>query len=104
MVKILESRAVKAVDNTESEAEVDDNLKPEPEVEDKPEPGPEVVAESVSQQEEIFPQPMEVEKFPIETLVDLAAKPTLELVPPLAAMIPFFLRSPDVYDPLQIYL
>ena len=40
MVKMLESRAIKAVDNTESEPEVDDN--PEPEVYD--ELGSEVIA------------------------------------------------------------
>ena len=51
MVKMLESRAVKAVDNSESESEVDDNSESEPEVYDKPEPGAgaEVIFESVSQ-------------------------------------------------------
>ena len=44
---------------------------------------------------------MKVEKLPVETLVDLLVEFILELVPPLAAMrISFFLRSPDVYDPL----
>ena len=52
---------MKAVDNTKSEPEVDDNLEPEPEVYEKPEPWSEVIAELVSQQEETFPQPMEVE-------------------------------------------
>ena len=49
MVKMLESRAVKAIDNSELEPEVDDNPEPEPKVYDKPELGPEVIAESVSQ-------------------------------------------------------
>ena len=83
MVKMLESRAVKAVDNPESEPEVDDNSESEPEVD----------AESVSQQEKIFPQPMEVEKLPVETLVCLSAEPTLELVSPFAGMgVSFFLE------------
>ena len=48
---------------------------------------------------------MEVESLPVETLVDLPAEPTLELVPLLAAMrVLFFLRSPEVYDSLQICL
>ena len=48
MVKMLESMAVKAVDNAESEPEVDDNLEPEPEFYEKPESGPEIIAELVS--------------------------------------------------------
>ena len=64
MVKMLESKAIKAVDNPESEPEIDDNLEPKPEVDDKPEPRPEVFAESVSQQEEVSPQPMKVERSP----------------------------------------
>jgi len=52
MVKMLESRAVKVIDNTESEPEVDDNPEPEPEVYDKSKPRPEVNAELVSQLEE----------------------------------------------------
>ena len=55
MVKMLKSRAIKAVDNKESEPEIDDNPEPKPEVYDKPEPGPEVIAESVLQQEEASP-------------------------------------------------
>jgi len=103
MVKMLESRAVKVVDNTESEPEVDDNPEPELEVYDKP--GPEVIAELMSQQEETSPQPMKVEELPIETIVDLLAEPTLQLVPPLTDIrVSFFLRSPDAYDPLQISL
>ena len=49
MVKMLESKAIKTVDNPKSEPEIDDNLEPKPEVYDKPEPRPEVTAESVSQ-------------------------------------------------------
>ena len=86
MVKMLESKAINDVDNPESEPEIDDNLEPKTEVYDKPEPIPEVIAESVSQQEEVSLQPMKVEGLPIETLVDLPAEPTLELVPPLAAI------------------
>ena len=51
MVKMLENRAVKAVDNTKSEPEVDDNPESMTKVYDKPEAWPEVIAESVSQQE-----------------------------------------------------
>ena len=105
MVKMLESRTVKVVDNPESVPEIDDNLEPKPEVYDKLEPRPEVIVESVSQQEEVSLQPMEVEDLPIDTLVDLPAETTLELVPPLSVMnVLFFLTSPDVYDPLRICL
>ena len=83
MVKMLECRAIKAVDNPKSEPENDDNLEPKPKVYDKPESRLEVIAESVSQQEEVSPQPMKVEGLPVETLVDLPAELTLELVPPL---------------------
>ena len=38
MAKMLESRAIKAVDNPESEPKVDDNPELEPEVYVKPEP------------------------------------------------------------------
>ena len=59
----------------------------------------------MSQQEEVSPQLMKVEGLPVKTLVDLLAEPTLKLVPLLAAMsVLFFLRSPDVYDLLQICL
>ena len=83
MVKMLESRTVKAFYNPELEPEVDDNSKTESEVYDKPEPRPKITAESVSQQEEVSPQPMEFEDLPAETLVDLPAEPTLKLVPPV---------------------
>ena len=92
MVKILESKVVEVVEDSKLEPKVD-----------KPKPGSEVVAELVSPQEKIFFRPTEVEELPIETLVDLSAEPTLELVPLLAAMkVSFFLRPPDVYDILQI--
>ena len=35
MVKMLESKAIKTVDNPESEPEIDDNPEPKPEVDDK---------------------------------------------------------------------
>jgi len=48
---------------------------------------------------------VKVEELHVETLVDLPTKPTLELVRSLAAMrVSFFLRSPNVYDSLQICL
>jgi len=62
MVKMLENRAVKVVDTPESEPEVDDNSESEPKVYDKLEPRPDVIVESVSQQEEVSPQPMKVEE------------------------------------------
>ena len=75
MIKILESNATEVVKD----------LKPEPG------PEPEVIAELVPLQEEIFFRPTEVEKLLNETLVDLPAEPTLELVPHLADMrISFF--------------
>ena len=93
MVKMLESKVVKVVEDPESE------------VNDKLELGPEVVAELLSLQKQIFPQPTEVINLPIETLVDLPTKPTLELVPSLTVMrASFFFRSPDMYDLLQIFL
>ena len=65
----------------------------------------EVVAESVSRQEKIFPQPMKVEELPVDSFPDLPTELILKLVPLLIAMrVLFFLRSPDVYDPLQICL
>jgi len=48
---------------------------------------------------------MEVVELPIETLVDLSAEPFMDLVPTVAAMrTSFFLRSPGLYDPLQILI
>ena len=41
----------------------------------------------------------------IETHVNLAVEPVMELSPSSSAMrVPLFLRPPDVYDPLQIFL
>ena len=66
---------------------------------------PEVVAELTPLQEKVSSRPTKVEELHVETLVDLPVEPTLEIVPPLAAMrASFFLRSPDVYNPLQIFL
>ena len=48
MIKMLESKAIKADDNPESVPEIDDNLEPKPEVYEKPEPISEVIAELVS--------------------------------------------------------
>ena len=91
MVKILESKAIEVVENS----------KPESEIDDKPESQSEVVAELVSQKEEISPQPMKVVELPIETLVDFPAEPSIDLVPTVAAIrTSFFLRAPDEYDPL----
>jgi len=64
-----------------------------------------VVAKLVLLQEEIFFRSTEVEELPNEILVDLPADPTLELVPLLAVIrASFFLKSPGVYDLLQIFL
>ena len=83
MIKILESNATEVVKDLKPELEIDDKLEPGPE--------PEVIAELVPLQEEIFFRSTEVEKLPNETLVDLPAEPTLELVPHLADMrISFF--------------
>ena len=85
MVKMLESKAVDIVEYSE--------------------PGPKVTAELVSLQGEIFPRPTKVIELPLETLINLSTKPTLELVPSLAVMrASVFLRSTDVYDPLHICL
>ena len=70
MGKILESMA-------------DEDSEPKSKVVDKQESGPEAVAELVLPQEEIFSQPTEVEELPTETIVDLLAAPTMELVPSL---------------------
>jgi len=48
---------------------------------------------------------MKVVELPIETLVDLPAEPSMDLVPTVAAMrTSFFLRLPGLYDPLQILI
>ena len=90
---MLESKAVEVVEDPELEPEVNHT------------PEPEVIVELVSLQEEIFPWPTEVVELPIEILIDLPAEITFELVPSLAVMrVSLFLRSYDVYDPLQIFL
>ena len=87
MMNKLESKAVEIVEDSELES------------------GLKVIAELVSLQEEISPRPTKVVESPIETLVGLPAELTLELVPSLTAIrASLFLRSPDVYDPLQIFL
>jgi len=78
-----------------------DNLKPEPEVK---EAGSEVVAELAPLREDIFSRPTKVEELSIETLVDLLVESTIELVSSLTVMrATLFLRSPDVYNSLQIF-
>ena len=66
-----------------------------PEVVDKPELEPEVVDEPDSESE--------VKDSLIETRVDLPAKRTMKLSSSVTR-VPLFLRSPDVYDHLQIFL
>ena len=103
------------------EPEVIDESKPEPEVVDESdlessvlveldvleEPRPEVIAElePVSESEQEVEEPeAEVEEFLIETFVDLSAESTMELLLSSPAMrIPVSLRSPDLYDLLQIF-
>jgi len=91
MVKILESKTIEVVEDLKSVPKVD-----------KPKQGQKVI--ELSLQEEIFSRSTKVEKLPNETFVDLPTEPTLELISPLADLrVSFFLRSPDVYDPLQIF-
>ena len=68
---------------------------------------PEVIAELEPVPEpEPVPKPKpEVEEILIGTLVDLPAESTMKLLLSSPAMrIPVSLRSPDLYDPLQIFL
>ena len=91
MVKMLESKTVEVVEDPEPKPKVD-KLRPK------------VVAELVSQQE-ISPRLMKVVELPIEILVNLPAEPFIDLIPNVAAMrTSFFLRSSDVYNPLQILI
>jgi len=61
--------------------------------------------ELVLLQEEVFPRLTKVVELPIETLVDLPTEPIMKLAPSLAVMRALiFLRLPDVYGPLQIFL
>jgi len=96
----------------------------EPEVIDEPDPespvlvefdvleesGPEVIAklERVPEPEaesEVKKLDKEVKELLIGTLVNLPAEFTIELLPFFSAMrIPMTLRSPDLYDPLHIFL
>jgi len=66
MMKMLESKTAKIIEDLES--------------------GPEVVAELVTLQGEISPRPKEVVELAIETFVDLPTEPTLELVLSLTIM------------------
>ena len=74
----------------------------EPNIFDEPEP--KVVAELVSLQEVTPSRPIEVEEFLIEIVVDLPAESTTELLPSSPTISLVFLRSPNTYDPLQIFL
>jgi len=55
-------------------------------------------------QEEIFSQPIEVEELPIDTLVNLSTELTIELFSSVMIFFSLSLRSPNIYDPLQIFL
>ena len=93
MVKMLESKAVEIVEDSEPELKVDDK------------PRLEVVVELASKREEISQRPTKVVELHIEKHVYLLAEPTLELIPSLTVMrVLLFLRLSDLYDPLQIFL
>ena len=69
---------------------------PELEIVDEPEPDLEV--------DEPDPK-LEVKESLIETLVDFSVEHIMNLLPSSPDMrVPLFLRSSDVYDPLQIFL
>jgi len=53
--------------------------------------GLKVVAELVSVQEKVSPQPAGVVELPIKTFVDLPVEPTMELAPSLTLMRALFL-------------
>ena len=81
MKKIPESIAAKVVEP-----------EPEPKFVEAPEPESEV-------------KESEVDELHSETLIDLPAEPTMKLVPSLTAIRALlFLRSLDLYNPLQIFL
>ena len=87
------------VEDPEPKPEVD--VKPElgPEVDVKPELGPEVIAELVQCKKRFSFGPQKLKSSP-ETLVDLPAEPTIELIPSLATMrASLSLKSPDEDDP-----
>jgi len=104
------------------EAEVVDESKSEPEVVNEPDPESpvlvefdvfekprsEIIAEleSVPESEPEVEEPeLEVVELLIGTLIDLPAESTMELLLSLPSMrIPVSLRSPDLYDPLLIFL
>ena len=79
------------------------------------EPGSEVVAELEQDNatkleseptvvDESEPEP-EIEESLVETSADLLAELAMKLVPITSAVrVPVTLRSPDLYDPLQIFL
>jgi len=93
MIKMLQSKVVEVVED----------LEPEPKV-DNPESGPKVV-ELITLQEEISLWFTEVVELSIETHIDLLEEPALDLIPSSAVIrASLFLRSPDMYDPLQIFL
>ena len=76
MVKMLENKAVKVIEDPESE----------PKIDDKPESGPEVVDELAPLQEEGSSRYTEVEELPNEILIDLPPEPYMKLVPSSADM------------------
>ena len=63
-----------------------------------------VVAELVPLQEEISSQPIEVEALPIDTHMELSKEPTMELFLLAMLFLSLLLRSPNIYDSLQIFL
>ena len=70
---------------------------------DLDEPESEVAVELISLQEKT-PRPTEVEDPLVEISLDLLAEPTVELLSSSPVMrVPLSLRSPDTYDPLQIF-
>jgi len=103
--KLLASYAAKVDSDLEPPVLIELNIvdKPESEAvnEPKPEPEAKVVDELITLQEEFILPPTEVEELYIGTLVELLVEPIVELVLYLTA-IP--LRSPDIYDLLQIFL
>jgi len=73
---------------------------PELKVED-----PKPKAEVEEPKAEVEEPKAEVEEHLIETPIDLPAEPTMKLLSfSLATRFPSSLRSPDVYDPYQIFL
>ena len=96
MGKLLTSYAAKVDSDPEPPVLV------EPDIVD--EPNSEVVGKS-ELESEMKESVQEVEEPLIETLVDLPAEPTMDLVPSLTTMrASLFLRLSDVYDPLQVFL